>query len=149
MRLPRLHLRTLLIAVAAIASALGGFKLWERRQAYLDKAAYHSGRAVEWHERARKNRRLSPTFEIEQLRTSIARGNWVPTPGMTTEERRLMLERSIAFMERGLKAETARWEESIRAQIRNAEYHEGLAEKYRIAARLPWIRPAPDPPSPQ
>lgn len=144
----RLRLRSLLIAVGIAGLGLGGWTMWQRREYYLERADRHSTRAAEWYRLAERNRQRPPTVELERLRASIAKGRWMPTPGLTAEEQRRTIEETIAFEERGLAAETARWQESIRAQVRNATYHEALAEKYRNAARRPWVRPAPDPPSP-
>jgi hypothetical protein len=46
MSFTRLRLRTLLIAVAVAATAMGGWQMWERRRLCLERADQHSKAAV-------------------------------------------------------------------------------------------------------
>ncbi len=118
MRLPRLRLRTLLIAVAVAGTALGVWRMWERREYCLAKAA-ECDRIAAYYRRTAAN--LEPVV-AEYLRKGpesvFGRGN----------ERARKDYEDLLFYDR-----------------RAADRYPRLAERYRRVARYPWLSLPRDP----
>jgi hypothetical protein len=130
MRPPRFRLRTLLIAVAVVATVMG---LQRRRADFLGRAEQHGRMELHRHAQARGLGGAilpRPMFEAlmdsDDLRSGCGWANY-----------------------RGVRFEGKERLSTLGAALEQmAAHHAALRRKYERAARYPWLPVAPDPPPP-
>lgn len=129
--LPRLHLRTLLIAVAGVALVLGGWTMWERRKECLELAGV-------WESLIRASRPIDGDKERVAL-SRRSRAAWY------REEirRRTDLEPFRAAELRREAEKLERRAEELEAELANERLWLSrmtrLAREYRHVAGHPWL----------
>ena len=164
MRLPRMTTRRWMIVAAAIALALGGHRLKQRRAACLMRATWHAG-AEAYHRRlsVKPSTRTDLRVEADQEATTS------PAPSaeldrVIEQEFGLPPERSnrpegddrfreaqarhYALADKMRKLVDGFRGKQSKYHAKQADYHASLARKYERAARYPWLSVAPDPPEP-
>lgn len=157
MRLPRLRIWTLMIAVAAVGLAAGGFKqtvLYQRlRVEYQREVADHSqkGLVSEMHA-------LMATCGQQQARDGLAeveRQAERAAAVAKTEREGADRREFWAYIDGKLAEHRDYWTSYARHCDRqragheaHAAYHAAMARKYQAAARQPWWSLPPDPAAP-
>ena len=165
MRLPRMTTRRWMIVAVAIALALGGHRLKQRRDACLMRATWHA-EAEAYHRRlsVRPRTRTDRRVEADQEPTTS------PAPSAELER---AIEQEFGFRpERSNRSEgDDRFREAQAKQYaladkirklvddyrrkqskynaKRADYHAALARRYMDAASRPWLAVEPDPPLPE
>jgi hypothetical protein len=120
-RRPRVTVRRLMLAVAIVAIAFGGWGAWVRYRAIVTLSEGYQKRATYFSAFASFSDREALEYEVvaaEKKKTPD------PYPGMTLER-----------LARGGASER-----------KVGDYYRALAKKYQQAARAPWIPIEPDPP---
>ena len=123
MRLPRLRLRTLLIAVAVAGLALGGWQMWRRWD-------YCRARFAEYADYAETNRAKAEGYaaSAREYRRQAAR---LRGHGEFEAERQVQLARMDEILAKSYGDEAA--------------WYARLAAPYRHVARFPWLPLPPEP----
>jgi hypothetical protein len=126
-RLPRFRLRTLMIAVAAVA-VIGAGTIYGRARIRQVQAAQHTARAMRW-------------------RNAEA----IASEGLTRVDQYALNARDagdvVEFADWSARAKL--WLADIVRYRKLAEHYQRLGEKYDRAARYPWLPVPPDPPPPE
>lgn len=121
MRVPRFRIRTMMVAVAVLGTALG--VLAERRARFLRRAAYHRTQ-----------------FNPVSFTVAAFPGTGGPIPAASESG----LTELVAWDSQGneLTADQERAHSALNA------WNSTLVNKYEHAARYPWLPVEPDPPPP-
>jgi hypothetical protein len=176
MRMPRMTTRRWMVAVAALAVALGGYReatrLKRNRDEFLARAAGHVAEAAYY-------RRLVASSQPSVLHDKMVAREWAAmesmSPARSDTEFNRTLElafglpefhstqadeddhvrfreaqaRAGPMAERGRILRANHLQRELEYHQRRAEYHAAVGRKYRAAASRPWLRIAPDPPKPK
>jgi hypothetical protein len=152
MRRPRFRLRTLLLAVAAAALALGGVRAWqarEQRARAVRLAAFHAEKQEEYASYSISiiinRRRIEREAEAQAAR---AARKLVGTPGskdLISLERFPVATVHVPLIP-GIRPARGRLQADHSEKL--ALYHRRLHEKYEWLAAHPWASVPPDPPPP-
>ena len=161
MRLPRMTTRRWMIAVAIVALSLGASRyaamLKRQRDSYLARATWHSSMEAD------ALRMLGGPFNRpEPAPAPITGGERITAirllGGLRTEELNRDQDDHYRVDQQEREYAIAASRRRILAEFRGkdlgyyrkqADYHAALTEKYRNAARFPWLRVEPDPPAPE
>jgi hypothetical protein len=139
MRLPRYRLRTLLVAIAAIATVLGARSFQQLSRQHSAVAAMHrkaQRQVAEQRDILAKGvrRREGETYNPDEA-AKLARSAW---------EAELIRERV---------ASRAKYADALRKRVYEltelTTYHAKMRDKYERAAVYPWLSVAPDPSKPE
>jgi hypothetical protein len=176
MRLPRMTTRRWMIAVAALAAILGGYReairlrryrddFLARAASHVEAEAYHRSLVASSKSSVLRRGPVAQELAAQELtspgQSGIALDTTVePWSGLAVEEStRAEEEAHVRFREAQARTHTA----AVRAPMimanlrrrqveyhqRRAEYHAALGRKYAVAAAYPWLAVAPDPPRPK
>lgn len=140
---PRLRLRTLLIAVAVVGLALGGWQMWKRREYCLKRAASLARLAANGLNGAKETEEFwSPyCLHAERDRAGFLGGAVSSAPAMI-----LPLDWRYAEMYEQHGGDYMRIAARFREQgLRLAE----MAARYRHVARYPWLPMPSEMPPPE
>ncbi len=134
MRLSRMTTRRWMVAVAVVGSSIGGYKLWRWRRDFLDRAWRHEAvgetyRTIE----PEKREQAGGDKTILEMHFSSVQVDGSDDPFCTRE--------FATGMARIADGQTNAAEEIA--------HQTAMAEKYRRAARQPWLPVEPDPPEPE
>ena len=136
MPLPRFRIRTLMVAVALTALALSLPSLVRQHLRSKEKARVHARQA--------EHSRFVRGALSEDVQDCLRRA----------EEERRMEERCMGDPEQRRRVMQALDEYDEARALRNrcgadADYHTRMKRKYELAAWMPWLSVAPDPPDPE
>jgi hypothetical protein len=140
---PKFRLRTVLIAVAALAVALGGWRMWRRRAECLALAAAYEAEVLSWQARVRihevaieKAERHVATARAIRDEVRLAGPAWYPDMADQIDQADTVI--------RVGEAELATREGSLRQAESRVRHLRLMADRCREAARAPWLAmPAP------
>jgi hypothetical protein len=134
MPFPRMTTRRWMVAVVAVGSSIGGYKLWRRRCDFLDRAWRHEavGETYRAFERGKREQAGGDKTVLEGHFSSV-RVDGSNDPFCTKE----------------FAAGTARIADGQTTPAEEIAHQTAMPEKYRRAARYPWLPVEPDPPEPE
>lgn len=146
----RWRLRTAMIAVALVALAMCGLRLWGRSLAYRMEAVHHANSINYWNSLILRSKD-SVTDCLRTLEDTKSRVRAILEDrrgGVYPEDFRRSMEQIVADGAAYANREIARIVKRAEWQAQEAAYHDGMERKYLRAASHPWEPVPPDPQTP-
>jgi hypothetical protein len=150
--MPKVGLRTMMVVVAILGVAAYGETLRRKRAGYLMKVQFAV--AEENDNATREALSRSSLSHIQEIVRLVQNSNHSilddarRRDGESSDEYRKLKE-IIEQDLNELRAQEAAQMEDLRSYAASRRYYAEMHNKYRRAARYPWLPVAPDPPDPQ